>query len=124
MSASCFSESSFPPERFLQANLFRAELDEYLIQPRVVIHILDPLLARDLVQRRLGNIDKAILHQRRHLPVKKRQQQRPDVRSVHVGIGHDDDFVVAELFDVNAPSPSPSPIPVPTAVIMVRISLF
>ena len=36
----------------------------------------------------------------RHLPVEERQQQRPDVRSVHVGVRHDDDAVVAQLLDV------------------------
>ena len=36
----------------------------------------------------------------RHLPVEEREQQRADVRAVHVGVGHDDDVVVAELRDV------------------------
>ena len=85
--------------KIAHANLFRAEFNQDFVQPRVVIHILDPLLARNLVQGRLGDIDKTVLHKRGHLPVEKRQQQRADVRSVHVGIGHDDDLVVAELLD-------------------------
>ena len=32
-----------------------------------------------------------------HVAVEERQQQRADVRAVHVGIGHDDDLVVARL---------------------------
>ena len=38
----------------------------------------------------------------RHLPVEEREQQRPDVAAVDVGVGHQDDLVVAELLDVEA----------------------
>ena len=34
------------------------------------------------------------------LPIEERQQQRADVAAVDVGVGHDDDAVVAELVDV------------------------
>ena len=37
-----------------------------------------------------------------HVPVEERQQQRPDVGAVDVGVGHDDDPVVAQLRDVEA----------------------
>ena len=36
------------------------------------------------------------------MAVEERQQQRPDVRPVDVGVGHDDDPVVAQLRDVEA----------------------
>ena len=52
------------------------------------------------VERRLRDVDEALLHQLRHLAVEKRQQQRADVRAVHVGIGHDDDLVIAQLFEI------------------------
>ncbi len=52
------------------------------------------------VQRRLGNIDVAALDQFGHLAVEEGQQQGADVRAVHVGVGHDDDAVVAQLGDV------------------------
>ena len=39
----------------------------------------------------------ALLDQLRHLPVEERQQQRADVGAVDVGVGHDDDLVVAQL---------------------------
>ena len=42
----------------------------------------------------------AALDQRRHLPEEERQQQRTDMRAIDVGVGHDDDLVVAQLFDV------------------------
>ena len=52
------------------------------------------------IQRRLGDIDIAALHQLRHLAVEKSEQQRADMRAVHIGIGHDDDAVVAQLCGV------------------------
>ena len=44
-----------------------------------------------------------------HVPVEEGQQQRPDVGAVDVGVGHDDDPVVAQLRDVEASSPIPAP---------------
>jgi hypothetical protein len=53
-----------------------------------------------VVERRLGDVEIALLDELRHLPIEERQQQRADVRAVHVGVGHDDDLVVAQLVDV------------------------
>jgi hypothetical protein len=47
-----------------------------------------------------GDVDVAAVDELGHLPVEERQQQGPDVRAVHVRVGHDDDAVVAELLDV------------------------
>ena len=52
------------------------------------------------VKRRLGDVKVPTLHQFAHLAEKERQQQRPDMRSVHVGVRHDDDAVVAQLASV------------------------
>jgi hypothetical protein len=52
------------------------------------------------IERRLGDVEIAPSISSRHLAVEERQQQRADVRTVHVGVGHDDDFVVARLVDV------------------------
>jgi hypothetical protein len=54
----------------------------------------------DLVQRRLRDVDVAALDQLGHLAVEEREQQRADVAAVDVGVGHDDDAVVAQLGDV------------------------
>ena len=35
--------------------------------------------------------------QRREVAIEERQQQRLDVRAVHIGIGHDDDLAVAQV---------------------------
>ena len=59
--------------------------------------VLDVLLRLALLQRkqrRLSDIDVAALDQRLHLPEEKRQQERSNVRSVHVGVGHQNDFAV------------------------------
>src|SRR5690606_15463244 len=49
---------------------------------------------------RLRNIDVAAFDEFRHLTVEQRQQQRANVCAVDVGVGHDDDAVVAQLVDV------------------------
>ena len=52
------------------------------------------------VERRLRDIDVAALDQLRHLPIEERQQQRANMRPIDIGIGHDDDAVVAQLLRV------------------------
>ncbi len=37
---------------------------------------------------------------RRHMAVEEGQKKRADVGPVHVGVGHDDDFVIAEFCEV------------------------
>lgn len=53
----------------------------------------------DLVERRLGDEKMPLLDERSHLAVKKRHKKGPDVGPVHVGVGHHDDLMVAELFE-------------------------
>ncbi len=40
------------------------------------------------------------LDQLLHLPVEEGEQQRADMRAVNVGVGHDDDLVIAELAEI------------------------
>jgi len=84
----------------LQDHVFRAEFQEFARQVFLRVHIFLALLASDFVQRRLREIDVALLDDLGHLAVEKGQEQGADMRSVHVGIGHDDDLVVADLLDV------------------------
>ena len=56
--------------------------------------------AGDLVKRWLRDVNVAALHQFEHLTAEEGEQKRSDVRAVHVRICHDDDFVVADLLDV------------------------
>lgn len=53
-----------------------------------------------LEERRLGDIDVAGLDQLGHLAVEEGQKQRADMGAVHIGIGHDDNAVIAEFGDV------------------------
>ncbi len=54
----------------------------------------------EAIERRLRDVDVAGLDQRPHVPEEEREDERADVRAVHVGVGHDDDLVVARLRDV------------------------
>lgn len=47
-----------------------------------------------------GGVDIAAVDERTHEAEEERQQQRADVAAVDIGIGHDDDLVIAELIDV------------------------
>ena len=79
-----------------------AELEEDAVELLVVVDVLLALLALDFVERRLGDVDVAALDEALHLAVEEGEQQRADVRAVHVGVGHDDDLVVARLVGVEA----------------------
>jgi hypothetical protein len=66
----------------------------------IEIDIFLALLALDLEERRLRDVDEALADQLGHLAEEEGQQQRADVRAVDVRVGHDDDLVVAELLEV------------------------
>jgi len=68
------------------------EFEEDAVELVVVVDVLLTLLALDLVERRLGDVDVAALDQTLHLPVEEREQERADVGAVDVGIRHDDDL--------------------------------
>ena len=77
------------------AGVFECNAQQEPVQGRRIFKV-ELLFARlNFVKRRLRNVNVAPLHQLRHLAVEKRQQQRADVRAVHVGVCHDDDAVVA-----------------------------
>ena len=66
----------------------------------LVEHVLGPFVPRHHIQRRLGDIDLALADELGHLPEEKSQQQRADVRTVHIRIRHDHDASVPKLADV------------------------
>ena len=74
--------------------------EQKFVERRVVLDELFHARIVHTVQRRLGDVDKAALHHFLILPEEKGQQQGADVRSVHVGVCHDDDFMVAQLVEV------------------------
>src|SRR5687767_473377 len=55
---------------------------------------------RDTEQGWLRDVDVPRLDQLRHLTEEEREQQRTDVRAVHVGVRHDDDLVVPRLVEL------------------------
>ncbi len=48
----------------------------------------------------MRDVEIAAFDELRHLPEEEGQQQSTDVCAVNVRVSHDDDFVVAQLFDV------------------------
>src|SRR5699024_5139784 len=54
----------------------------------------------ELVERWLYKIHVTVLDQRAHESEQQREQQRPDVLSVHIGIRHEYELVVAQFRDV------------------------
>src|SRR6266542_1950070 len=76
------------------------DFEQMLLQLVIVLEVGVLASLANLVQRRLRDVDVATLNQLGHLPVEKRQQQRADVRAVDIGVGHDDDAVIAQLVRV------------------------
>ena len=87
---------------------FEPGVDEVFIQRGVVLEIHFGAAARDLIERRLGDVEVPGSDQLGHLAVEERQQQRADVRPVDVGVGHDDDLVVAKFLEVEFLAPDRS----------------
>ena len=77
-----------------------AELDQIVLERRLVLQVL--LLAPPLhaVQRRLGDEEMTLIDDLLIVPVEEREQQGADVSAVDVGVGEDHDAVVADLGDV------------------------
>ena len=78
-------------EAAAQQDLFELRL---LVDVRLLVALLEP------VERRLGDVDVAGLDERRHVAEEEGEDERADVRAVDVGVGHDDDLVVARLLEV------------------------
>ena len=74
--------------------------EEELLELALVHQVLLDLALLDLEQRRLGDEEVPRFDHRVHVAEEEGQQQRPDVRAVDVGVGHQDDLVIAQLRDV------------------------
>src|SRR5207245_7188548 len=73
--------------------------EEELLELAVGHQVLLDLPLLDLEERRLRDVEVARLDDRYHVAEKEGQEQRADVRAVHVGVGHEDDLVVPEPRD-------------------------
>src|SRR6185295_3351923 len=66
----------------------------------LIFYVLLFLAALNLKQWRLGDVDVAALNQLGHLAIEESKQQGSDVRTVDVGVGHQDYLVIAEFGSV------------------------
>ena len=91
-------------ESVLYDKLVQLYGDEIAIEKAVQLLIIEEILLllapAQSVERRLANVDMAAFNQRQHLPVKKGKQEGTDMSAIHIGIGHNDYFVIAQLFQV------------------------
>ena len=83
-----------------QDGAFDAHVDQVILKPGLILDIDLRLTARDFVERGLGDVEVAAFDQFRHLAEEECQDQRADMRAIDIGIGHDDDLVVAQFLDV------------------------
>ena len=83
--------------------------DEVLLQLPVVLQIAQRVAPFGAVERRLGDVEMAALHQLRHLPEKEGEQEGADVAAVDIGVGHDDDLVVPQFADIELFAPDAGP---------------
>ena len=66
----------------------------------LVRRVASDLAGADAIERRLGDVEVAGLHDLGHVAVEERHQQGADVRAVDVGVRQQDDLVVAQLGEV------------------------
>ena len=76
---------------------FGGAIDHDLDELAVVLDVLLEAALLDFVKRRLSDVDVIALDELGHVAEEKGEQQGADVRAVHVGVGHENDFAVADL---------------------------
>ncbi len=76
--------------------------DEVLVEGALVLEVEILLPFADAVERGLRDVEVALLQHLGHLAEEEGEEQGPDVRAVDVGVGHQDDLVVAQLVDLEA----------------------
>ena len=92
----------------LHDNVLAAVFGQEPVKLFVRVDVTFAFLAANLVKRRLRNVDVPCFHQRLQFTEEEREKKRSDMRTVHIGIGHDHDAVVAQsgnieiLFAVSA----------------------
>ena len=84
----------------MQGGPVRALLEQEGLVFGIVLQIAGGLALGGFVEGRLGDVEIAPLDHLRHLAIEEGEQKGADVRPVHVGVGHDDDPVIADLLYV------------------------
>src|SRR5438477_4066927 len=64
------------------------------------VGVADRLAARDLVKRRLRDVEVLTGDHLRHVAEEKCEQQGADVRAINVSVGHDQDMVISQLSNI------------------------
>ena len=78
------------------------QLFSHLLVGHDVFRLAVPIVfATNSVERRLSGVNEISLDKRWHLTVEKREQKRSDMRTVDVGVRHDDDLIVTALGNVD-----------------------
>src|SRR5260221_898354 len=83
-----------------QHTVLQTFIDEMIFKFALVLEVALRLAARRLVKRRLRDEEMAAFDQLRHLAIEEGEQQRADMCAVDIGVGHDDDFVVAQFVGI------------------------
>ena len=73
---------------------------ENLVQFIITVCIPYLLILLQLIQRRLCKIYISFFDQIRHETIQECQKKGTDVRSIDIGIGHDNDLVISQLADI------------------------
>ncbi len=81
-------------------NVLRGPAQNLAHKLLVILDVFLALAFLDAVERGLGDEHMATVDQVRHMPEEEGEQKRPDVRTVHVGVRHQDHLVVAKLGDI------------------------
>ena len=92
----------FAVRKIFDLHFIRTDADEDFVQLRIVIDIFLALLAFDQVKGRLGNVDFALFNKFHHVPAEKSEQKRANVRTIDIGICHNNDATIAKLLDIEA----------------------
>src|SRR5699024_3915216 len=66
----------------------------------ISIKVSHHLTLTNLIQRWLGDINISCINDRTHVSVKQCQQQGSNMRTIDIGIGHDDNFVISSFRNI------------------------
>src|SRR6201998_2080981 len=80
--------------------IFGGALHQFAGELAIVADVTFGLAALHAIERRLSDLDMAALDELLHMAEKEREKQSADVRAVDVGVGHQNDFVIAEFAGV------------------------
>ena len=79
---------------------FLTESVDGFLQLGFVVTVVVLLTALHFVEGRTSNVDVATFHQLFLIAIEECQQQGADVRTIHIGVGHDHDAVVTQILHI------------------------